>query len=111
MNIKNPFKRIARLINSSTSTKLMKLISRVKFLLLLYLVCLLCFACGKKGDPTLKSYEKSEPPSRLSAVYKTVGSHTDMGFSKKQRRYNKRLLSYEMIPENFLFSNRWLGGL
>lgn len=48
----------------------MKPISRVKLLFLLYLVCLLCFACGKKGDPTLKSYERPEPPSRLSAVYR-----------------------------------------
>jgi hypothetical protein len=30
---------------------------------------LLC-ACGKKGDPTLKSYEKPEPPSQLTARHR-----------------------------------------
>jgi fibronectin type 3 domain-containing protein len=32
----------------------------------LFLLC----ACGKKGDPTLKSYEKPEPPSQLTAIHR-----------------------------------------
>jgi hypothetical protein len=33
-------------------------------------VLLLLISCGKKGDPTLKSYEKPEPPSRLGAIHR-----------------------------------------
>ncbi len=32
--------------------------------------CFSLFACGKKGDPTLKSYEKPEPPSQLTARHR-----------------------------------------
>jgi hypothetical protein len=70
MNVKNAFIRFAMLISNCTSTNPIKPINGVNFLLLLCIVCLLSFACGKKGDPTLKSYEKPEPPSRLSAVYR-----------------------------------------
>ncbi|MBS1113770.1 MAG: fibronectin type protein [Nitrospirae bacterium] len=41
---------------------------------LLSIVCCLLFlllpACGKKGDPTLKSYEKPEAPSGLTAIHR-----------------------------------------
>lgn len=40
------------------------------FCLLLTPCSLLLFACGKKGDPTLKSYEKPPPPSELRAVHR-----------------------------------------
>jgi len=32
--------------------------------------CFSLFACGKKGDPTLKSYDKPEPPSQLTAIHR-----------------------------------------
>ncbi len=73
MNIKNTFAQFAQLKNNNTSTNpvnSVNLANRVNFLFILCLVFLLCFACGKKGDPTLKSYEKPEPPSRLRAVYR-----------------------------------------
>jgi fibronectin type 3 domain-containing protein len=38
--------------------------------LLLAGYCLLLPACGQKGDPTLKAYEKPQPPSRVTAVYR-----------------------------------------
>jgi len=37
---------------------------------LLFTVYFLLVSCGKKGDPTLKSYEKPEPPSGLRAVHR-----------------------------------------
>jgi fibronectin type 3 domain-containing protein len=42
------------------------------FLVCLFVVtvCFSLFACGKKGDPTLKSYEKPEPPSQLTAIHR-----------------------------------------
>ncbi len=39
------------------------------FCLLFTAYCLLP-SCGKKGDPTLKSYEKPEPPSGLRAIHR-----------------------------------------
>jgi fibronectin type 3 domain-containing protein len=35
-----------------------------------FTACFLFCACGKKGDPTLKSYEKPEPPSQLTAIHR-----------------------------------------
>jgi Prokaryotic lipoprotein-attachment site len=35
---------------------------------LLLAVCFLFSACGRKGDPTLKAYEKPQPPSHITAV-------------------------------------------
>ena len=42
------------------------------FLVCLFVItaCLSLFACGKKGDPTLKSYEKPDPPSPLRAIHR-----------------------------------------
>ncbi len=73
MSYKNTVTRFAGLRSNNTSTNSVNssnLINRVNFLFFLCLVFLLCFACGKKGDPTLRSYEKPEPPSRLRAVYR-----------------------------------------
>ncbi len=40
------------------------------FSCLLLTFCFLFTACGKKGDPTLKSYEKPDPPSGLRAIHR-----------------------------------------
>ena len=45
---------------------------RTQFIVLL-LIPLLLLSCGKKGAPTLKSYEKPEKPSRLSAIHRADG--------------------------------------
>jgi len=37
---------------------------------LLLAICALLSACGKKGQPTLASYEKPAPPSGLSAIHR-----------------------------------------
>ena len=34
------------------------------------IACLLVASCGKKGEPTLKSYEKPDPPSNLRAIHR-----------------------------------------
>ncbi|MEW6214187.1 MAG: hypothetical protein AB1478_03140 [Nitrospirota bacterium] len=41
----------------------------IVYCLLLTAYCLL-ISCGKKGDPTLKSYEKPDPPSGLRAIHR-----------------------------------------
>ena len=38
--------------------------------LFVFTACLSLFACGKKGEPTLKSYEKPDPPSPLRAIHR-----------------------------------------
>ena len=51
----------------------MLLINRWGLFLVCLVVCTACFllfACGKKGDPTLKSYEKPDPPSQLTAIHR-----------------------------------------
>lgn len=40
------------------------------FCFLLFALYLLLSSCGKKGDPTLKSYEKPDPPSGLRAIHR-----------------------------------------
>lgn len=36
----------------------------------LLIFCILIISCGKKGDPTLKSYEKPDAPSNLRAMHR-----------------------------------------
>ena len=38
--------------------------------LFVFTACFSLFACGKKGDPTLKSYEKPDPPSQVMAIHR-----------------------------------------
>lgn len=40
------------------------------FYFLLFTLCFLFASCGKKGDPTLKSYEKPDPPTELRAIHR-----------------------------------------
>src|SRR3989337_3925789 len=44
--------------------------SRSSLLPFLLIFCLLIISCGKKGEPTLKSYEKPDPPSNLRAIHR-----------------------------------------
>ena len=50
--------------------------NKKSYFLFLFLPCLLLtaycllFSCGKKGEPTLKSYEKPDPPSELRAIHR-----------------------------------------
>lgn len=37
---------------------------------LITLICFLIISCGKKGEPTLKSYEKPQPPVLLSVMHR-----------------------------------------
>ncbi|NWF52112.1 MAG: hypothetical protein HXY47_03425 [Nitrospirae bacterium] len=39
-------------------------------IIILFIFCSLIFSCGKKGDPTLKSYEKPPAPSNLKAIHR-----------------------------------------
>ena len=49
---------------------------------ILFTAFFLLTACGKKGDPTLKSYEKPETPSQLTAVFRPSEVILTWGFPK-----------------------------
>lgn len=40
------------------------------FIISYFLFFLILVSCGKKGEPTLKSYEKPDPPSNLTAIHR-----------------------------------------
>jgi fibronectin type 3 domain-containing protein len=44
--------------------------SRYHVLTFILIFCLLIISCGRKGDPTLKSYEKPNAPSGLRAIHR-----------------------------------------
>ena len=50
--------------------------------LLVFTACFSLFGCGKKGDPTLKSYEKPDPPSPLRAIHRESEIILSWNFSK-----------------------------
>lgn len=56
-------------------------LSRTAFLLL-FSVALLISACGKKGAPTLKSYDKPVAPSGLTAINREGKIHLQWAFPK-----------------------------
>ena len=49
--------------------KIYRFLFLVSYCLLFAAYCLL-FSCGKKGEPTLRSYEKPHPPSGLRAIHR-----------------------------------------
>ena len=71
---------------------------------LLFLVCLLlttyCLlsSCGKKGDPTLKSYEKPIPPSGLKAIHRESEILLLWDFPKDKEPAIKGFYLMKIIP-------------
>ena len=66
-------------------------------------------ACGKKGDPTLKSYEKPETPSQLTAVFRPSEVILTWQFPRAKEDSNKRLLSHEIVIAALPFRKCSLG--
>lgn len=52
--------------------------------LLILVFCLVLIACGRKGDPTMKSYEKPESPSNLHAVQRESDITLSWDFPEKK---------------------------
>lgn len=48
----------------------MRISSSLVYSVFLFLALLTSFSCGKKGDPTLKSYERPESPANLRAIHR-----------------------------------------
>lgn len=46
------------------------MIKKNSVIILLFIFCSLIYSCGKKGEPTLKSYEKPLAPSNLRAIHR-----------------------------------------
>ncbi|MEW6585542.1 MAG: fibronectin type III domain-containing protein [Nitrospirota bacterium] len=60
------------------------------FVFCLFLVLGLLTACGKKGDPTLKAYEKPSPPSNLRAIQKESSIMLSWDFPEADEKSIKR---------------------
>ncbi|MEW6419802.1 MAG: hypothetical protein AB1480_17085 [Nitrospirota bacterium] len=67
---------------------------------LLFTVCLLIASCGRKGNPTLKSYEKSEPPSGLRAIHRESEIILSWEFPKDKEPTIKGFHLMKSIPLN-----------
>ncbi len=67
------------------------------FCLLLTVYCLIA-SCGRKGDPTLKSYEKPEPPSGLRAIHRESEIILSWEFPKDKETAIKGFHLMKIIP-------------
>jgi len=59
---------------------------------LLSALCLLLSSCGKKGEPTLKSWEKQDPPSRLRAIHRDSEIILQWNFPRNKEQFIKGFL-------------------
>lgn len=71
------------------------------FCFLLFAFCCIFSACGKKGEPTLKSYEKPPPPSSLSAVHRESEILLTWSFPKGKESFIKGFHLLKSSGEEF----------
>jgi hypothetical protein len=71
------------------------------FFFLLSAFCCIFSACGKKGEPTLKSYEKPPPPSSLSAVHRESEILFTWSFPKGKESFIKGFHLLKSSGEEF----------
>lgn len=71
------------------------------FCFLLSVFCCFFSACGKKGEPTLKSYEKPPPPSSLSAVHRESEILLTWSFPKGKESFIKGFHLLKSSGEEF----------
>lgn len=69
----------------------------IVYCLLFTVYCLLC-SCGKKGDPTLKSYEKPNPPTNLRAIHRESEIILLWDFPKDKEPSIKGFYLMKIIP-------------
>ena len=67
-------------------------------LLFLLISCLVLASCGKKGEPTLKSYEKPDSPSNLRAVHRESEIILLWDFPKNKEQAIKGFYLMKLIP-------------
>jgi hypothetical protein len=88
-------------------------IAKLRFSVSLFLpfffliACLLVASCGKKGDPTLKSYEKPDPPSNLRAIHRESENILLWDFPKNKENTIKGFYLIKSMPPH---SPSLLGG-
>ncbi len=68
------------------------------YLLSMFCVLFLLYSCGKKGDPTLKSYEKPIPPSGLKALHREAEIILSWEFPKDKEPTIKGFHLMKAIP-------------
>jgi len=67
-------------------------------LLFLLISCLLFASCGKKGAPTLKSYEKPDPPSNFRANHREAEVILSWDFPKNKEQEIKGFYLMKVSP-------------
>lgn len=67
-------------------------------LLFLFISCFVLASCGKKGDPTLKSYEKPDPPSNLKAIHRESEIILFWNFPKNKEQAINGFYLMKLIP-------------
>jgi hypothetical protein len=71
------------------------------FLIFLLISCFVLASCGKKGDPTLKSYEKPDPPSNLGAIHRESEIILLWDFPKSKEQAIKEFYLLKSKGEDF----------
>ena len=79
--------------------KIYRFLFLVSYCLLFTACCLLC-SCGKKGEPTLKIYEKPDPPSGLRAIHRESEIILLWEFPKDKEQSIKGFYLMRSTPEN-----------
>ncbi|MEW6068581.1 MAG: hypothetical protein AB1610_09875 [Nitrospirota bacterium] len=68
---------------------------------ILFVIFFLICSCGKKGDPTLKSYEKPHPPSELGAIHRESEIILSWEFPKNKETGIKGFYLLKSTGEDF----------
>jgi len=72
-----------------TESRKFPIVKYFLFLIFYFSFFVILASCGKKGEPTLKSYEKPDPPSNLSAIHRESEIILSWGFPKNNEKIIK----------------------
>jgi hypothetical protein len=76
-----------------TESRNFPIVKYVLFLISYFSFFVILVSCGKKGEPTLKSYEKPDPPSNLSAIHRNQRLFCHGIFQKIRKRPSRDFIS------------------
>ncbi|OGW54131.1 MAG: hypothetical protein A2Y81_11580 [Nitrospirae bacterium RBG_13_43_8] len=72
--------------NENNKNKKLLVFRHVVFFVSYFFFLVILASCGKKGEPTLKSYEKPDPPSKLKAIHRESGIILSWDFPKNKEK-------------------------
>lgn len=71
------------------------------YLYLSLIILITIFGCGKKGDPTLKSYEKPDPPYNLNAIHRESEIILSWSYEKTKQKNIKSFILFKSSGDKF----------